>query len=75
MSELDYLDEFDNLEYKIRKNEDRIVLTNLKELGGMEVAELLTYLHDDHYLYYPAMSSSEDNGSLIVEISSDLTAV
>jgi len=71
MSELDYLDEFDSLEYEIRESEDRIVLTNLKEIGGMEVAELLTYLHDDHYILYPAMSSTEDNGSLIVEIPSN----
>jgi hypothetical protein len=62
-SQMEYLDEFDNLEYEI-VDEHNIELTNLKAMGGMEVAELLTYMNDDGFMRCGNMSAKADNGFL-----------
>lgn len=61
---MEYLDAFheEGLEYSVEEN--RVHLWNLKELGGMEVAELLTYLYDDGYCHFGPMFSNEQNGYL-----------
>lgn len=61
---LDYLPEFDALEWELTDNGNSIQLSNLKELGGMEVAELLTYLHDDGFIHHGGMFANERNGYL-----------
>jgi hypothetical protein len=60
----DYLDEFDELNYEFVDDGDSIELTNLKAMNGMDVAELLTYLHDDGYHRFGPMMADVDNGSL-----------
>ena len=63
----DYLSEFDELVYDFEQTDihgDVVHLSNLKELGGMEVAELLTYLYDDGYIHKLGMFSDEANGAL-----------
>jgi len=62
----DYLDEFDELEYEFVDDGDSIDLTNLKEMNGMAVAELLTYLSDDGYRNFGPMMADAENGSLIM---------
>lgn len=62
----DYLSDFDGLEYEFEKDGNEVHLSNLKELGGMEVAELLTYLSDDGYMHFGPMVSNEENGFLIM---------
>lgn len=63
---MDYLPEFDELEYTIKDDPDRIELRNLKDVGGMDVAELLTYLYDDGYVDFGPMDATADNGFLMM---------
>lgn len=62
----DYLSEFKGLRFNITHEEQSVCLMNLKALGGMEVAELLTYLYDDGYTAFGPMDASHENGSLIM---------
>lgn len=59
-----YLDEFDELNYEFVDDGNSIELTNLKAMNGMDVAELLTYLHDDGYYGFGPMMADVDNGAL-----------
>jgi len=63
----DYLDEFNNLVYRIDHANGHIELRNLRDMNGMQVAELLTYLHDDGYRTFGSMSANRANGFLRVE--------
>ena len=71
MSLEQYIDEFEasGLRYEVEalENGDRVIdLRNLKSLDGMEVAELLTYLHDDGYTRFGPMSADSFNGALML---------
>jgi hypothetical protein len=60
---MDYLAEFDSLDFRFEED-NSLSLMNLDSLGGMEVAELLTYLNDDGYVVFGAMAADSEGGYL-----------
>jgi hypothetical protein len=62
---MEYLDNFDRLEYEIVEEEtEEVRLWNIQAMNGMDVAELLTYLYDDGYTHFGPMDAFNDNGYL-----------